>query len=73
MSTSSLETPNLELQINDLVESYQRLLLENTSLRKKNLSLGKELAAAATKKERAVEVLKKLITQFKDELSCLPK
>jgi uncharacterized protein (TIGR02449 family) len=66
MTESEINT--LESQIDTFVKSYQRLSLENSSMRKKMTTLSNEYSSLLDKKKKVAESLKKIIAQLKDEL-----
>lgn len=67
------ELSNLESQIDNFVKIYQQVTLENISLRKKLTSLSQDQALIRNRKKEAVISLRNIITQLKDELTCLQK
>ena len=61
---------SLEAKVDKLIELLQKTRLENNSLRKKNLLLGKENVVLLDKKKKATESINSLIVELKDELLC---
>ncbi len=58
----------LEIQINSLIQSRNRLNDENKSLRQKLMKLTQEKAELLDKNTRAITKVKRVISQLRDEL-----
>lgn len=64
-----LDLINLELQIESLLQSHHKLLVENTSLRHKLIKLTQERAELVDKHRKAVIKIKRIVSQLRTELS----
>ena len=67
---TELELENLETKTDQLIESLQKLKLENSSLNKKITGLHSENIKLLEKQKTASESIKKLILKLQDELIC---
>jgi uncharacterized protein (TIGR02449 family) len=67
------ELLNLESKLESFLQSYQQLRVENNSLRNKLALVAHENAVLLDRKRKAVNILRKIIIQLKDELACHKK
>jgi uncharacterized protein (TIGR02449 family) len=67
------ELLNLETKLESFLQSYQQLRVENNSLRNKLALVAHENAVLLDRKRKAVNILRKIIIQLKDELACHKK
>jgi uncharacterized protein (TIGR02449 family) len=67
------ELNSLEQKIDHLIESFQQLNVENSSLRKKLDHLSHERTISLDQKKKVAVSLKKIIMQLQDELLCKTK
>lgn len=67
------ELINFESKLDLFVRAFQDLRHENNSLRNKLTQLTHENAALLDKKRKAITILRKIITQLKDDLLCHKK
>lgn len=65
---STFDFNHLELQIEMLIQSREKLLHENLSLRQKLIKLTQERAELIDKNKRAASKLKRMIVQLRNEI-----
>ena len=61
---------NLEIKIDELIRSLQKVRLENKSLNKKISDLNNENVSLLEKQKESSDSIKKLILKLQDELTC---
>lgn len=59
---------NLELRIESLIQSRQKLQCENSSLRQKLIKLTQERADLLDKNQKAAVKIKRIISQLRNEV-----
>ena len=64
------ELNNLESKIEQLIESFQQIKLENSALKKKISDLNSENVSLLDKQKNTSGSLKNLILKLQDELVC---
>lgn len=65
---SILDLNHLELQIETLLQTREKLLSENLSLRQKLIKLTQERAELLDKNKRAASKLKRILVQLRNEI-----
>lgn len=63
------ELRNLEAQIEHIIKAHQRLITENSSLRKRLEQVVRDRAIHLDKNNKIKDLLKNTITQLKDKLA----
>ena len=63
------ELRNLEAQIEHIIKAHQRLITENSSLRKRLEQVVRDRAIHFDKNKKIKDLLKNTITQLKDKLA----
>ena len=68
MNTTSLPTTPLELKIDDLIQSYHKLRLENKSLSEQIKKLHVEKSRLLAQRQEAAIQIKQLIVQLRGQI-----
>lgn len=63
------ELKHLEAQIEHIIKSHQRLITENSSLKKRLEQIVRERASHLNKTKKIKDLLKQTIIQLKDKLA----
>jgi uncharacterized protein (TIGR02449 family) len=64
----NIDLINLELQIESLLQTHEKLKSENHSLRQKLIKITQERAELLDKNKKAVAKVKKIISQLRSEM-----